>query len=101
LQFPEIIAIRDVISGWARFAYVEIHYNSLKEAILPGLFLKNIFLSSSLCLCVLRLVVKTFIFPAEHFSIALQLPTEPILHQQCTVAVAIVLLINRIRSLTL
>jgi len=68
------------------------------------LFLKNVLLSSSLCLCVVvRLVVKTFIFPvtAEHFSTPLQLPTETILCQKCTVAVAVVLLINLLHHLTL
>jgi len=75
-----------------------------KEVILFRLFLKNIFPSSSLCFCVdVLLVVKTFIFPvvAERFSTPLKLPTKPILHHQCTVAVAVVLLINLLRHLTL
>jgi len=52
---------------------------------------------------VMRLIVKMFIFPvaAERFGTPLQLPTEPILRQQCTVAVAVVLLINLFRRLTL
>jgi len=100
----EIIVICDILSGWACFAYIEIRYNSLKRLFYPDYFWKNIFLSSSLCLrIVVRLVVKTFIFlvAAERFSTPLQLATEPILRQQCTVAVAVVLLINPLRRWTL
>jgi len=37
-QFLEIIAIHDIISGWAHFAYVEIRYNSLKRLFYPDYF---------------------------------------------------------------
>jgi len=37
-QFTEIIIIRDIISGLARFAYFEICYNSLKRLFYPDYF---------------------------------------------------------------
>jgi len=36
-QFPKIV-IHDVISGWARFAYLEICYNSLNRLFYPDHF---------------------------------------------------------------
>jgi len=74
-----------------------------KEAVLLGFFCRTYF-QAPLCLCVvMRLVVETFVVlvAVERCSTSLQLQTEPILRQQCTVAVALVLLIFLLRRWTL
>jgi len=53
------------------------------------------------CCCVIGCQNIHFSVAAERFSTSLQLPTQPILRQQCTVAIAVVLLINLLHHLTL
>jgi len=101
MQFPEIIVIRGVISRCAHFAYVEIrYYNSLKTGIIFEEHISE-FIIMPVCCCAIGCQNVFSIYGRTFQYSTLQFPTEPILRQQCTVAVVVVRLLNLLWRLTL